>query len=244
MISLQAKRPVMMYLFLFLACAGDAKAGDVAERHILGFSPDGDTFAFEQFGVQDGSGFPYSDIFMIDTASDKWVDGSPFRVLLREERAQPKWARRDALTKAGNLLRERVISNPGRLLASNPPAELSAQPYQVVVNANPVQIAPPERWTFSLQEMTFKNPRCTAFASEDVKGFKLTMQKDGQASRTLHVDKSLPKSRGCALRYAISDIIIHEPRNGKRIFAILVSVYAHGFEGPDRRFLAVTAQVP
>ncbi len=244
MISPWSKYAVMLVLVLFFTCAGNAQAGDKAERHILGFSPDGGTFAFEQFGVQDGSGFPYADIFAIDTASDRWIDGSPFRVLLRDERAQLKWARRDVLTQAGNLLRERVISNPGRLLASNPPDELSADPHKVVVNANPVQLARPERWTFSLQEMTFKNPRCTAFVSEEVKGFKLTMQKDGQASRTLHADTSLPKSRGCSLRYAISDILVHEPNGGKRVFAVLVSLYAHGFEGPDRRFLAVTAQVP
>ena len=29
-----------------------ANAGDFAERHIFGFSPDGNTFAFEQFGIQ------------------------------------------------------------------------------------------------------------------------------------------------------------------------------------------------
>ncbi|MBN9059609.1 MAG: DUF2259 domain-containing protein, partial [Rhizobiales bacterium] len=45
-----------------------AMAGDFAERSILGFSPDGGRFAFEEFGIQDGSGFPYSNIFVLDTA--------------------------------------------------------------------------------------------------------------------------------------------------------------------------------
>ncbi|MEM8743949.1 MAG: DUF2259 domain-containing protein [Pseudomonadota bacterium] len=39
-------------------------------------------------------------------------------------------------------------------------------------------------------------------------------------------------------------MLIHDPKGGKRVFAILISVFKHGFEGPDRRFLAVTAQVP
>ncbi|MEM6995419.1 MAG: DUF2259 domain-containing protein, partial [Myxococcota bacterium] len=30
---------------------------------------------------QDGSGFPYSNIYLIDTATDSWVDGTPIRVL-------------------------------------------------------------------------------------------------------------------------------------------------------------------
>ncbi|MBZ9963064.1 DUF2259 domain-containing protein [Mesorhizobium sp. B292B1B] len=35
-----------------------ARAGDVAELEILGFTKDGGVFAFEEYGVQDGSGFP------------------------------------------------------------------------------------------------------------------------------------------------------------------------------------------
>ena len=54
-----------------------ARAADNAERAVVGFSPDGRYFAFEQYGVQDGSGFPYSEIFVIDLNANKWVKGSP-----------------------------------------------------------------------------------------------------------------------------------------------------------------------
>jgi predicted secreted protein len=117
--------------FAALLFQAPARAGDFAERYILGFSPGGRSFAFEQYGIQDGTGFPYADIFLIDTQTGQWVAGSPFRVLLKDERAQLKWARRDAVTKAGNALRERLISVPGRILASNPPQELSADPHAV-----------------------------------------------------------------------------------------------------------------
>lgn len=217
-----------------------AIAGDFAERHIFGFSPDGGTFAFEQFGVQDGSGFPYTDIFVVDTSSDQWVKGSPFRVLMRDERAVVKWARREALTKAGNTLRQRLVSKPGRLLASNPPEELSANPHKVVVNTRRVVPSAPERWTFTLDEIPIANKECAAYTSAPAKGFRLTAQQESGAPVTLHMDTSIPKSRGCPLRYAISDVIAYEPGGGSRVIAVLVSVYAHGFEGPDRRFLAVT----
>ena len=46
-----------------------AIAGDTAELNILGFSGDSSIFAFEEYGVQDGSGFPYSTIYVIDTSS-------------------------------------------------------------------------------------------------------------------------------------------------------------------------------
>ncbi len=219
-----------------------AIAGDFAERHILGFSPDGGTFAFEQFGIQDGSGFPYTDIFVVDTSTDQWVTGSPFRVLMRDERAEVKWARREALTKAGNTLRQRLISKPGRLLASNPPEELSANPHKVVVNTRRVVPSAPERWTFALQEIPIENKECAAYTSTPSKGFRLTAQPENGAPVTLHADSTIPKSRGCPLRYAISDVAAYEPEGGNRVIAVLVSVYSHGFEGPDRRFLAVTKQ--
>ncbi len=53
-------------------------AGDFAKREIHGFSIDGQLFAFEEYGVQDGSGFPYSTIYVIDTSTDQWTANSPF----------------------------------------------------------------------------------------------------------------------------------------------------------------------
>lgn len=222
------------------AIARPAGAGDLAARHIFGFSPDGDTFAFEQFGVQDGSGFPYTDIFVVDTLSDQWVKGSPFRVLMRDERSQMKWARREALTKAGNTLRQRLVSKPGRLLASNPHGELSADPHRVAVNTSQIVTGPPERWTFTLDEIPIANKKCAAFTSAPAKGFRLYVQRQGSTPLKLHEDTSIPKSRGCPLSYAISDVVAYEPDGGSRVIAVLVSVFSHGFEGPDRRFLAVT----
>ncbi|MGE6786024.1 DUF2259 domain-containing protein, partial [Ensifer adhaerens] len=40
------------------ATASPALAGDYAALQPIGFSADGNVFAFEEYGVQDGSGFP------------------------------------------------------------------------------------------------------------------------------------------------------------------------------------------
>ena len=56
-----------------------ALAGESAQFNALGFSDDGRYFAFEQFGIQDGSGFPYSDIFLIDLDTDSFAGGTPVR---------------------------------------------------------------------------------------------------------------------------------------------------------------------
>ena len=235
-------RGVFFLLFtLLLGFPVPAQAGDFAERQIIGFSPDGRYFAFEQYGVQDGSGFPYADIFVVNTKTDEWVKGSPYRALLKDERAQLKWARKEAAGKASNLLRKLVISKPGRLLASNPPGELSANPHRVEVNASQTVPSTQERWTFNIGETAIADAQCATFTSKPTTGFRLTAEREGGALQLLHNDTSIPKSRGCPLRYAISDIVVFEPGAGRRVFAILVSVYSLGFEGPDRRFLAITA---
>ena len=56
-----------------------ARAGDMATVQILGFSDDGGIFAFEEYGVQDGSGFPYANRYYIDTANDTFLHGTPVR---------------------------------------------------------------------------------------------------------------------------------------------------------------------
>ncbi|MGQ3280698.1 MAG: DUF2259 domain-containing protein, partial [Shinella sp.] len=56
------RRAAVAFLASLLATAG-ASAGDFSTFQTLGFSPDGKVYAFEEFGVQDGSGFPYSTVY-------------------------------------------------------------------------------------------------------------------------------------------------------------------------------------
>jgi len=71
--------PLATLIALTLWACSPALAGDTAEINVLGFSADGSIFAFEEYGVQDGSGFPYANRFYIDTASDKFLPGTPVR---------------------------------------------------------------------------------------------------------------------------------------------------------------------
>jgi len=79
-----------------LGWSSAVRAGDVARLEILGFSHNGAVFAFEEYGVQDGSGFPYANRYYIDTASDSFVKGTPIRVRLDDESATIDAARRGA----------------------------------------------------------------------------------------------------------------------------------------------------
>ena len=116
----------LFFLFLAsLALAGPARAGDVAQLEILGFSRDGKVFAFEEYGVEDGSGFPYANRYYVDTATDSFVQGSPVRVRLDDESAGLDAARRQAREKGEAIVGHRdynETSCPGDVLYSRLPA--------------------------------------------------------------------------------------------------------------------------
>ncbi|MEJ8572682.1 DUF2259 domain-containing protein [Microbaculum marinum] len=62
-----------------------ALAGDLARLEVLGFGSEGKYVAFEEYGVQDGSGFPYSTIYIVDTDTDSWLPDTPVRIVVEEE---------------------------------------------------------------------------------------------------------------------------------------------------------------
>src|SRR5690606_1891155 len=99
-------------LLMLGACVAPAVAGDSAQFDAIGYSEDGRYFAFEQFGIQDGSGFPYSEIFLIDLDTDDFVGGSPFRARIDTEMAQLADARSEAVELAGAALAEHDITRP------------------------------------------------------------------------------------------------------------------------------------
>ena len=68
---------------------GAARAGDAAARRIIGFSPDANYFAFEQYGTLDAgtSASGWSEIDIIDTRTDQFVGGKPIQVVDASEGA-------------------------------------------------------------------------------------------------------------------------------------------------------------
>ena len=225
-----------------LGC-GSATAGDYAERAILGFSPDGSTFAFEEYGVQDGSGFPYSNIYVIDTASDGWVAGTPVRILTQAELAPLAETRAAAHAKVRPILEARQVGAPGNLVASNPPTELSADPHQVIFLPRIISPMGGAAYGLALTEITLPAGDCPDMG-QPFRGFRLALTAPAGGTHTLANDTAIPASRHCPLGYGISDVLTAYPEGGQPVLAVILSMYTVGFEGPDRRFLAVTAPLP
>jgi predicted secreted protein len=233
-------RRTLIGLFALLGSTALASAGDYADREIIGFSPDGAIFAFEEYGVEDGSGFPYSNTYVIDVAADNWVPGSPVRLRDEDESRLVSDLRIEARDKASDVLQQYNIAVSGNVVASNPPTETSADPHRVTFI--PRLIVPPSGAGMSLELSETGMPAADCpDVGKPFKGYTLTLTGTG-GPQVLHADTQIPKTRRCPIGYAISDVVTYYPDAGDPAIAAIVSVYSVGFEGPDRRFLAVTTR--
>jgi predicted secreted protein len=178
-----------------------ALAGDLAQREILGFSEDAKRFAFEEYGVYDGSGFPYSTIYVIDTQSDQWVAGTPIRIKLESEHALEDAARAAAGKAAAPFLKG--IKPRGSLLASNPPTEIAADPHLVHFRNNPA-IPPYETGLSSEYELRLDDVPVgeNKYVDMDLRGFRLILrQVASEAGVTVPgYELSSTKTRSCRSR--------------------------------------------
>ena len=66
---------------------GVSLAGDIASIQPIGFSADGKVFAFQEFGLKEGSNIPYSNTYFIDTDKGQYLEGTPFRTELTDKDA-------------------------------------------------------------------------------------------------------------------------------------------------------------
>ncbi len=226
------------------SAGGAAKAGDAAELEILGFSNDGGVFAFEEYGIQDGSGFPYANRYYIDTDTDTFLKGTPIRVRIDDETASLADARRQARDKGEAVVKQaELAANPGFTAGFNAITELSADPYRMVVNPRPVFPAIDKPLEFRLDILLFGEVAQCHGMGEAV-GLRLLRvdASDGGRTQTVHEDKALPQSRNCPTGYSIGAVQTFSTQNRLSHYAVLIAVQQVGFEGPNHRWMAVTGK--
>lgn len=235
----------MRYVLALVAIMGfalPAYAVDYAERQVLGFSPDGRYFAFAEYGVQDGSGFPYANAYVIDTSDDSWVKGTPARILIEDEDATQFDALGKALEKIDGLLDSHDIQRPPEVVAHNPLNQINSDPFEVKF-LHPMMNAPSDEYTYTLHlsERVLPTPPGCPADYGDFQGMLLTLESPGGNQQTLVDDKQIPESRRCPYGYRISEVMFSPDAP---VMAVLIDIRALGFEGWDRRFMAVTANIP
>jgi len=223
--------------------ATPAFAGDAAELSILGFSADGSIFAFEEYGVQDGSGFPYANRFYIDTASDNFMPGTPVRVRIDDEAASVADARAAAREQGQNVAQDAMLE-PGFTAGFNAITELSADPHRLAGNPRPVFPPIDQPVEFRIEEIVLEQPENCHGLGEAV-GFRLVRVglAPGEAAQIVHEDASIPASRNCPLGYRLGAVQTFFPDGGEPVYAVLVAVRSLGFEGPNHRWIAIPGRL-
>jgi predicted secreted protein len=239
---------------LTLFAAPQAWASDAAESVLLGYSPDGRYFAFEQFGTQDGSGFPYSEIFVLDLDRNSWVEGTPIRVLIENEEATAGAARARSAAAAGPMLTRLKVSEPAVVLASSPATEVRDDRNSLAFDryyrhmGGSVPMPASETWArryemkVSTTDLAPVPEHCQDYG-EPVKALTVTLTElNSGKTTTVHQDSGVPQSRGCPQGYDIDKIVAPAAYGEDSRFVALIGVYTYGFEGQDRRYIAVPAR--
>lgn len=231
---------ITLCLFFSLALFGKAQAGDIADRQVWGFSDDGRFFAFEEYGIQDGSGFPYANIYFINTERNRWVKETPIRVLIQDETATLDEARSQAREQADTFFKDFNIKNRGKLLAHNPVTEVNRDPHSVTVSPGLAPFLKQYALTFDLKEFSVPTKRCKDYGDDSQTGYTLEVKQPNEAKLVLHQDTRIPTSRGCPRQYAISDIIQFKDKSRPKevLYIVILQVFRYGFEGNDGRYLA------
>lgn len=232
-------------LLLALGLVLPAGAADRALLNMLGYSADGNAFAFEQFGIQDGSGLAFSEVFIVDLANDKWTAGTPFTVRADNEDEPLAEVRAEALARAQARLDQYEIDVPVEILTLIGEGEATETGLRVHWST-PACCGPGQTQAdalsliLSVRGITSTEDYCRDMSPV---GYILSYQ-DQFGIKELHADGDvLPASRGCTLDYRIYAVVAPfsdysaEGFTSRRV--AIIATYPFGFEGVDRRFLVV-----
>ncbi|WP_412049156.1 DUF2259 domain-containing protein [Hoeflea sp. Naph1] len=235
-------RRAVFALWALMLTGIPAHAGEFSEFRPLGFSADGGVFAFEEFGVQDGSGFAFANRFFINTSDDSFLPGSTVRVVIEDEAATVADARTEAATQSSTLEQQYGFSeNPGVIATFNPLSDLNGSTDQLRYLPMSMVPQPFGAYTAQLTEKQLPPTASCASITETSLGFRLEMtEANGEpASIVLHEDAAVPNSRNCPTGYRLGGAITHYA-DGIWTHAVLVLVRSLGFEGENGRWIAVT----
>jgi predicted secreted protein len=212
-----------------------AAAGDAAEVKVLGFSPDGRYFAFEQRGA-DAAG-TYAITMAMEVADNRQVKGGSISYS-DDDRARLK----KASTTTRRLLRRLKISPRDYMTVSL--RGLDVEPFEEASHkslALPSSWFGPESWLVLQQ---FKIALHCQNTNTNPVGFGLTLERKNARPIQLSHDVSIPSSRGCPTRYRVVEAHARRLKDGPIVLAVIVQNFAPGFDAKNRNFIAVTARVP
>lgn len=218
-------------LLLWLLITAPAFGGDRSEFELIGFSGNGRFAAFERFGVTDGGGFPYCEIFIVDVAANDYVV-APIKILdqgnefgedisdLETVRSRVSNLAASSLSDYGIVKGNRGIDVLARGTGSAPTVPFQYDEKSYTLELKQIETEQ-ECWPAGLARF-----------------FELSLTGPSQ-SVMLQKDSAVPKSRECPYTYSIVGIWCY-----KTSIAVFIQYETPGFEGPDTRQIIVTGNFP
>jgi predicted secreted protein len=223
-------------------------AADGSQSRAIGFSPDVRYFAFEEYGIQDGSGSAYSQIFIIDIEKDAWVKGTPIRLQGEEGEGDIDATRAKAMAHAQPLIESLKLTGTYDTIVHMPFTEVIAERSSVrfsryyASSGNVDDYDALGSFRLSVKDVPLSAPQdcpdadIVSFAGMEV---SLTNLKTN-VSKTLAKDAAIPSSRWCPHGYDLEAIYAPTTQGlQKDPLVALIGVYSRGFEGSNRSFIAV-----
>ncbi len=185
-----------------MVLAGSAHSGDASHPYPIGFSGSADTFAFADFGIQDGSGFAYASVYVLDISRDQFAV-APIHLVDREYEKGALTVLGEALESARPQLERLNINTPARLVYSGkfePPALNRTDAIEISWRDPTGPGMPRYTLTLTLTQYPLETQGC-----DESFGFSLA-----SGGQLLQHDETLPGSRGCPRAYSLARIYIAE----------------------------------
>ena len=217
-------RIILIILISLCIVISSSYSGDTSSYELLGFSKDGKYLAFERYGYQDGSGFPYSEIFFVDVLKNSYMT-KQFKTIIEDGDAENAAPARDknkekASSKFSTF--NIVNGNKGRQVyqkgQQQPVTQIS---FDMIGN----------KYNIILKE--FESDKVCDFGYK-AKIFELTLIVNNKI-QILQKDNQPPASRGCPFSYHIDAVFIYDNK-----IAVILDYGTSGFEGPNHRQIIVT----
>lgn len=228
-------KAVVIVLFTALIC----RAADQAWFRIIGFSPDGGYLAWETGGIQDGSGFPWIRMVVLDSRTSIEAD-SRYRVW-EDETAAPDvdYLRRER----ADLMMEFGIEegNTGEPLVYYPVTDLSAPGDSVLFCLD--YYCP----GYNAGEYLLRLKGRAVSAEEGYPDWfpdpvLLSMTAEGDSAQIFFSEDEAPEDYAYVFGYSIA-AVYRNPALSRSVAVVLHAVVP-GFEGADGRFRVVSGELP
>lgn len=248
---------LLSIIFILSLAVSLTFAGDFANLKFIGFSQDGNYVAFEEWGEFDGIGGNYAKTYIVDTVNNTFAV-KPFIYEVysddMSESAAKTLKQKYRLAAANGLRQFKIVQgNTGNLVVSHlltdwtydddftSGGSLDKVKFNDYMNQNsPNQY---EFYELKLETFADETAECNNRTGLGVYKFGLTLnytshENSDNWSQILQKDSVLPARRNCPSSYRIESVYLYEDK-----ILVFLNIFSHGFEGPDMRYMVVTAQM-